>query len=63
MIKMWWIKLTRASWNTYKGKITGLRSGNRGRDAKTMSGLLDNPKSILKDAMGEFEAESAERSH
>ena len=51
-------KIDARGWNTYKGKITDLRSGNRGRDSKIMSGLLDNKKSILKEAMGE-----AERSH
>ena len=47
-----------SGWNTYKVKITDLLSGNRGRDSKIMSGLLDNKKLILKDVMGE-----AERSH
>ena len=47
-----------SGWNTYKGKITDLLSGSRGRDSKIMSGLLDNKKLILKDVMGE-----AERSH
>ena len=37
----------------FKGKITYFRIGNRGRDSKIMSGLLDNQKSILKEAMGE----------
>lgn len=38
---------------TYRRKITGLKSGNRGRDSGITSGLLDNNKSILKDAMEE----------
>ena len=47
-----------SGWNTYEGKITDPRSGNRGRDFKVMSGLLDKQKINLKKAMGE-----GERSH
>ena len=42
-----------SGWNTYKRKITDLQSGNRGRDSKIMSGLLDSNKSVPKDAKGE----------
>ena len=44
--------------NTYWRMIAYLQSGNRGRDSKIISGLLDNNKLIIKDAMGD-----AERSH
>ena len=40
-----------SSWNTYKRKIIDLYRGNRGRDFKVMSDLLDNDESILRDAM------------
>ena len=43
-----------SGWNSYKGKISDLWSGNRGRDSKIMSGLLDIKKSIHK-VMGEVE--------
>ena len=33
-----------SGWNSYKGKISDLWSGNRGRDSKIMSGLLNNKK-------------------
>jgi hypothetical protein len=42
-------------WSTYRRNITDLHSGNRGRDSKIMSGLVDINKSILKDVMGEAE--------
>ena len=44
-----------SGWNTYRRKITYLQSGNRGRDSEVMGGLLDNNKSIPKDAIGEAE--------
>jgi hypothetical protein len=45
---------TPSDWNTYR-KIIDLQIGNRGRDSETMSSLLDNNESILKDEMGEAE--------
>ena len=50
-----WTKLTPAAGNTYKREITDLQSGNRGNDFQIMSGLHDNSKSILRDAMDEVE--------
>ena len=49
LLIMWWTKLTR---NTYRRKITYLQSGNRGRDSEIMRGLIDDNKSMLKEAMG-----------
>ena len=49
---IWCTKLTP---DAYKRKITDLQSGNRGREFEIMSGLLNNSKSIPKDAMGESE--------
>ena len=40
---------------TYKGEINDLQCGNRGNDFEIMSGLHDNSKSILRDAMDEAE--------
>ena len=42
-------------WNTYRRNITDLQGGNRGRDFEIMGGLLENNKSIPKDAKGEAE--------
>ena len=44
-----------SGWNTYRRKITDLQGRNRGRDSKTMGGLLDSNKSIPKDTKGEAE--------
>ena len=46
-------KIGASGWNTYRGEITDLQGGNRGRDSQTMGGLLDNKNLILKDAKGE----------
>ena len=45
-----------SGWNTYKGKITDLRSGNRVRQSRIMSGLLDNKNSIFEESMGKLNA-------
>ena len=44
-----------SGWNTYRRKITDLHGGNRGRYSEIMGGLLDNNKSIPKDAKGKAE--------
>jgi hypothetical protein len=58
LFKMCWTKIDARGWNTYRRKVTDPQSGNRGRDSEVMGGLLDNDKSILKNAKNE-----AERSH
>ena len=52
---MWWTKLT-PTWNTYRGTIAYLRRWNWGRDSKTMSGLPDNNKLILKIGLAKLKA-------
>ena len=49
-------QINASGWNTYKGKITDLRIRNRGRDSKIISGLLDNKKSIPKEALSKLNA-------
>ena len=47
------VEIDASGWNTYGRKITDLQSRNQGRDFYITGGLLDNNKSILKDAKGE----------
>ena len=46
-------KIDASGSKTYMWKVTGLQSGNRGRESEIMSGLLNNNRSMLKDVIGE----------
>ena len=46
-------KFDASGWKTYIWKITGLQSGNGGRESEIMSGLLNNNRSMLKDVIDE----------